>query len=134
MIAVFDASALVAYLRDEPSAVPTRTLLLAPGTKRIVHAVNLCEVYYRFFRELGEADAEAAIAALEGTGLETRSDIDRAFWQDVGRVKADVRRVSLGDCFLIALARRVEGTVVTADHAEFDTVAGRGICPVLFIR
>jgi predicted nucleic acid-binding protein len=42
-------------------------------------------------------------------------------------------KLSLADCFALALAVRTGGTLVTSDH-EFDPVAALGLCPVLFIR
>ena len=43
-------------------------------------------------------------------------------------------RISLADCFCIALARLENGTVLTSDHREFDKIADASICPVQFIR
>lgn len=57
-----------------------------------------------------------------------------AFWQDAGRLKAQLMRVSLADCYCLALARRTGGDVPTADHHEFDALVPRGICPIRFIR
>jgi predicted nucleic acid-binding protein len=43
-------------------------------------------------------------------------------------------RISLADCFALALAERVGGTLVTSDHHEFDPIVPLAICPILFIR
>lgn len=131
---VFDASALLAQTNDEPGVEQVDRLLADTARNRIVHAVNLCEVYYHFLKRDSWPSAEQALREWERAGLRTRDDIDALFWRDVARIKADVQRVSLGDCFAIALARRVQGTVITADHGEFDLVVARGICPVTFIR
>lgn len=50
-----------------------------------------------------------------------------------GRLKAH-GRLSLADCFAIALARRTNAEVVTSDHREFDPVAAAGLCTVRFFR
>jgi PIN domain nuclease of toxin-antitoxin system len=92
-----------------------------------VHVINLCEVFYDFRRRCGETAAQQAIEALLSLGLITRNDIDFDFWQQAGRYKADLRRISLADCFCISLTQRLGGSVVTADHHEFDTVAEQGI-------
>jgi PIN domain nuclease of toxin-antitoxin system len=46
---VIDASALIAFLRDEPGADVVENLFSAPETC-YAHALNLCEVCYDFFR------------------------------------------------------------------------------------
>jgi predicted nucleic acid-binding protein len=134
VIRVFDASALIAWLKHEPGAAATRDLLRDASSPRYAHAVNLCEVYYHFVKLAEEESVAARLRMLARSGLVTRDDIDADFWQDAARVKAAIQRVSLADCFAIAFARRVGGTVVTADHGEFDLVVARGICSVTFIR
>lgn len=131
---VFDASALIALLKNEPGADVTRALLTDGLTTRLVHAVNSCEVFYHFARLGDLARAAIELDALEQGGLATREDMDRAFWQAVALLKAEIPHASLADCFVVILARRVAGTVVTADHPAFEAVAARGICPVTFIR
>jgi PIN domain nuclease of toxin-antitoxin system len=130
---VLDASALIAYLRGEPGAEIVESLLLA-DLNSMAHAVNLCEVYYDFFRAKDEEAARSAIRDLESIGLLSRGDMDAVFWQNAGKHKAEIHRVSLADCFCIALTQRVRAELITADHHEFDRVAQSGICPIRFIR
>lgn len=130
----FDASALIALIKNEPGAAITEALLADTSSVRLVHAVNLIEVYYHFVRLGDEARIEADLRELQQGGLITRRDIGFPFWRRVARLKADLRWVSLGDSFVIALAQEAGGEVVTADHGEFDLVAARGVCPVQFIR
>ncbi len=54
--------------------------------------------------------------------------------KEAGKYKAELKRISLADCFCITLAKRIGTTVATSDHHEFDKVSTRGIVPVLFIR
>ncbi|WP_162560205.1 PIN domain-containing protein [Methylotetracoccus oryzae] len=98
------------------------------------HAVNLCEVYCGCIRVDGEDKAEALIRDLKDAGVTNRSDIDEDFWKDVGQIKASIGRVSLADCFAIALARRLNVAVGTSDHDQFDKIAAHEICVVEFIR
>jgi uncharacterized protein with PIN domain len=67
--AVIDASALIAFLRDEPGADMVENLL-ASAEKCYAHALNLCEVYYDFLRSSNQDAAEAAISDLLGLGIE----------------------------------------------------------------
>jgi predicted nucleic acid-binding protein len=55
-------------------------------------------------------------------------------WRTAGRLKAIYKRVSLADCFAIALAQSLGGTVLTCDHHEFDAIAAANLCAVTFIR
>ena len=49
-------------------------------------------------------------------------------------MKANLRRVSLADCFAIELTQRMNGVVLTADHHEFDVLAAQSLCRISFIR
>ncbi len=129
---VMDSSAMLALLRLEEGASNVEALLT--DNECSVHAVNLCEVYYGFRREKGHEAAEAALDAFALTGLETREDLDPAFWQLAAIYKCDHRRVSLADCFGLALANRMNAEFVTTDHHEIDALVELGLCRVRFIR
>ena len=134
MIFVLDASAMIAFLRDEQGAGVVEALLLDPGNTCFAHALNLCEVFYGFHREAGEVAARTAMDSLFATGVIPRVDLDDAFWQEAGRHKSAFRRVSLADCLCIALARRLGADLVTSDHHEFDALEPLGLCTIRFIR
>lgn len=134
MIHVFDSSAMVAFLRKEVGWEEVAHLTALPGHQVYAHGVNLCEVYYDAFREWGEEVALTLLNDLYVLGIASRTDMDDEFFQDAGRIKAVHRRVSLADCFCIALARRIGGEVVTTDHHEFDPLVPHGLCPIRFIR
>ena len=104
MLFVLDASAMIAFLRDESGA------------------------------SRGQEVALNAISDLARIGIAESAEISTEFWQAAGAIKAIHRRVSLADCFAIALAKRLGATILTADHHEFDALAGRGVCAVEFIR
>jgi PIN domain nuclease of toxin-antitoxin system len=125
---------MIALLRRETGWEVVRDLLVDPGNTCLAHAVNLCEVFYDFHRGGGAAVAQSVIQDLAAIGILTRRDMGLAFWQEAGRFKADYRRVSLADCFCIALARRVSGALITSDHREFDPLVPLGLCPIRFIR
>jgi PIN domain nuclease of toxin-antitoxin system len=130
---VIDASALIAFLRDEPGADLVENVL--PGSEKCyAHALNLCEVYYDFFRASNQDAAEAAISDLLSLGIEERTDMDAEFWREVGRIKALHRRVSLADCCALALARRLGACLVSADRHELEPLLSAGICQIEFIR
>lgn len=129
---VLDACAMIAYLRGEPGDDVLAALMSDPTNTFSAHSVNMAEVYYHFLREAGEQVAEAAVEPFE-RGLDIRGDGDGAFWRDVARLKAP-GGVALADCFCVALARRLGGTVVTTDHKELAPLHAAGVCSVLFLR
>ena len=65
MSTVIDACAPIAFLRDEPGAEAVQNILNLPQTC-YVHALNLCEVYYDFWR---------ASSVISSAGSPHRSDI-----------------------------------------------------------
>lgn len=129
---IFDSSALIAYFRKEPGGSDVRDLLYDPGNRNLVHASNLCEVYYdlHFF---SEQTAEAALVTVASLGVIVREDLDLDFWKQAGKHKASLHRISLADCYCLTLAQREDAVVITSDH-DFDKVAEQGLCRVRFIR
>jgi predicted nucleic acid-binding protein len=134
VIYVIDSSALIAYLLRERGWEVVEQALLTPGATFLAHALIYAEVFYHYHRLGGEPAAEQALATLLALRITPRYDLDDAFWQEAARLKADYRQASLADCCCAVLARRTGGTVVTADHPDFDPFAAAGICPILFIR
>ena len=123
---------MIAYLKDEDGAEIVENHL-AGDEVCMAHAVNLCEVYYDYLRAEDENAARVAVETLKGDGLAVREDLDEPFWKEIGRYKTSYR-VSLADCFAIALANRDEVRVSTSDRHEFGPIADQGVCEVEFIR
>jgi PIN domain nuclease of toxin-antitoxin system len=130
---VYDACALIALLKREPGSSVVNQLLGTPKSSHIIHAINLCEVYYDFIRSSGLADANLLMRSISQLGVKSRTVTDGKLWKQAGQLKAN-GGLSLADCFAVALTRRVRGVLVTADHREFDPIATQGICRITFIR
>jgi predicted nucleic acid-binding protein len=130
---VLDACAMIALLLQEPGEEVVWARLLEKDATCLAHSMNLCEVFYNFYRESGKVAATGAIEDLKWLGVVERSDLDEEFWHDVGVLKG-THRVSLADCCAVALTKRVGGTLLTSDHHEFDQLDTLGICPITFIR
>jgi len=129
---VLDASAMVAYGDLEPGWSFVQSALDDPNGSCYAHAVNLFEVYYQARRDSGEASAQSAVEAVVSLGIGIREDMDRPFWEMAGRLKADYA-IAPPDCFGIALAQRLGGQFLTADHQELDPLEAAGF-PITFIR
>ena len=134
MIYVLDACAMIALLLREPGEEVVWAHLLEKDATCFAHSLNLCEVFYDFYRDSGEAAAVEAIEDLRWLGVVERNDLDEMFWREAGTLKGAHRRVSLADCCAIALTKRVGGTLLSSDHHELDPLAGLGVCPITFIR
>jgi predicted nucleic acid-binding protein len=133
MIYVLDACAMIAFLKGEAGADVVENALLDANSQCVAHAINLCEVYYDFHRASSESAAEGAVADLRTVGVTERQDLDESFWKEAGKLKAG-GKISLADCFAVALTNRVGGTLLTSDHHELDRVAAAGVCSITFIR
>jgi ribonuclease VapC len=115
---VLDASALLAYLRDEPGA---ELVAQAIADGAIISTVNLAEVFSR------SADRGADPAKLADTlsqsglldGAITIEPFTTADAIDAARLRPLTRDagLSLGDRACLALARRLGTPVLTADTA-----------------
>ncbi len=130
---VLDACAMLAYLSGEKGSEVVEALLADPAEVCYAHAVNLCEVYYDFLRRSDEHIAREAVADLLAVGIIERRDLSRRFWQAVGAHKAR-GRISLADCFCIALAQRLSADLVTSDRREFEPLVALGLVAIRFIR
>ena len=133
-VLVFDSSALIAFLRKEAGGEAVAQLLIDHPDSSHLHFINAMEIFYDFHRSDGEAAAQAALQRLTEANLQIEIDHDAIFWQSAARLKSVHRRVSLADCLCIALAQRLQGTLITADHHEFDSLVPFALCPIHFIR
>jgi uncharacterized protein with PIN domain len=131
---IFDACAVIALLDDEAGAEVVETLLAGEGHYCVIHLLNVCEVYYHIYRRADQPRADKLKGVLESYGFEIEESLVPVLWQEASRLKAEWRRVSLADCFALALAIRGGATLVTSDHHELDSVAEAGLCPFRFIR
>jgi ribonuclease VapC len=109
--AVLDASALIAYLREEPGADIVGTSLRGSA----ISTVNLAEVATRFF-ELGMLEAELR-ATIRRLSIEV-APLDEGLAYEAAKLRQPTRRfgLSLGDRACLALASRLECPVLTADQ------------------
>lgn len=132
-IYVLDACAVIALLYGETGSGEVSALLEEPENRCCLHALNLCEVFYDGLRRGSLSGAARLEDLLDRTGIEIETEIPRALWEAAGQLKV-AHRISLADCFALAMALQENGTLVTSDHHEFDPIEAAGICPIRFIR
>lgn len=129
---ILDASAIVAFLLDEPAGAQVEELLRGTPAPSI-SAVNLAEVIDRLVR-VGGHDAEQvndAVDLLLVGGLEVEP-----FWLPQARQAATIRTdryhrtrspLSLADCACIATAKSLATDLATTDAALAQAAADSGV-------
>jgi len=116
---VVDASAVLAFLRDEPGGV----LVEARLPRSIISSANLAEVASKL-TDRGLAESEVR-AILGGLSFEI-APVDAALGLRAGLLRSATRAfgLSLGDRMCLALAEREGLPAVTADRAWAETPLG----------
>ncbi len=109
-------------------------MVAEPHRRCLISALNLCEVDYDLRRRGHVDEADCLKTLLLAGGFEIVEHFPAGLWKEAGRLKAELRRVSLADCFALALAIREDGQLVTSDHRELDRVAVLGLARIHFIR
>lgn len=130
---ILDACSLIAFLNAERGGERVKILFEDTGNRIYVHMVNLCEVYYGFYKMDGEEQADAVLENLNILPIEYRDDLSIDFLKIVGKYKANYR-ISLANVFVLGLAEEAKGRVVTTDHKEFDPVEKEGVIRFHWLR
>jgi predicted nucleic acid-binding protein len=121
---VLDACALIAFFSDEDGADVVESTLLdaANGTADIrMNKLNLLEVYYGDYRAHGKEAANNMLGVVASLPITVISELTDSVFEEAGRLKASYR-ISLADAVVLAEASICDGTVLTADHHELDSV------------
>lgn len=118
IVAVLDASALLAHLQDEPGADIVEDLLNQGAS---CSTVNYSEVAQKVYARGGNWTLTADLMASYGLRVEPAMSDDAVL---AAKLWQDARRLSLADRFCLATARRLGVPAWTADRAwgSSDTV------------
>ncbi|MGD0413990.1 MAG: type II toxin-antitoxin system VapC family toxin [Terriglobales bacterium] len=129
---VLDASALIAFLRDQPGASRVDELLreaMRGRTRVLMSAVNYGEVYGLILRQNGQEQAWAAIQAVSPLSIEVLDTTpQRACRAADMKVK---HNLYYADSFAAALAIEHQATLVTSD-SDFRKLGHR--FPVVWLK
>ncbi len=168
---VFDASAVVSFVKAEPGGEMVKAFLLDPDARAFLHRQNAAEVWYQMHRQgaisrflasnpgriaangrvdlagldfgdsavfdaaAGRAFADATLASVEAAGVQIRGDETFPdLWKRAGEIKSQFRRVSLADCFGVALAVELDAPFWTSDRHELTALQSAGAAQIVFIR
>jgi PIN domain nuclease of toxin-antitoxin system len=130
---VFDASALVTFLRGETGCEVVAEILGDPDSICFTHYFNLVEVYARIARTDGEASAEAAIQELIDLGISIVPDIDETISKQAANWTC-LFQMSLADGFGLALSQRLSADFVSCDTHELEVISQSGLQQITFVR
>ncbi|MEP7235554.1 MAG: PIN domain-containing protein [Ignavibacteriota bacterium] len=92
---VLDACALIAYLRKESGGEVVRDLMLESKNECYVHALNLCEIYYDFYRAEGSQIADEVLQIVGELGIHITEDMDEILWKEAGQIKLQLKEFPL---------------------------------------
>jgi PIN domain nuclease of toxin-antitoxin system len=132
-VVVLDACAVIALQRGEEGADQVKARLADPQVEVIVHAINLCEVYYDAVRRDSSVQLGDLWNDLQSLGITVEMQFPRDVVERAGKLKAHWRRISLADCVALALAEWRGGRLLTTDHHELDPLLAAGHA-IVFIR
>lgn len=111
---VLDASAVIAWLKEEPGAALVETAL--DSGQAVISAVNLAEVLSRFRdagHDPGQVMGDLALSGLKTLGYGPQHAAQTALLRDDTRALG----LSLGDRACLALGLERDAPVLTADRA-----------------
>lgn len=129
---VVDASAVIAYFKEEPGHERFADLLADDENVLAIHIVNLCEIYYGYYRSDGPKRAEE-VWSKTVSFLRVFDEAEESFIKRVGRWKA-THDIALGDAFAAATAENGAVPLVTTDHTDFDPIDQNGTLRIVWLR
>lgn len=114
---VIDAGVLALYFAGERSVKKYFDEILRGAATGYLCEVNLAEFFYKTAEKLGLDVAEVRYEAIRNSPI-IQVPAEGELTREAARVKAKHRRrTSLADAYLIAVARQVNGLVLTTDSA-----------------
>lgn len=112
---VFDTGPLYLYFADDKRVVEPLTEVSKDLATGYTCEPNLAELYYKTCEKLGRDQALIRFTSLRRSSLVIASP-DEALTRAAGELKCSYRRqLSLADAYVVALSKRVGGTLYTTD-------------------
>jgi len=133
---ILDACAILAFLKLEPGYLPVAACfdeVDAGLAETHLHTATLYEVYYQYLRDEGQPVADVIWQDALSMPIRFHQTFDEAFLKQAAEFKAR-HKMSVADSFLLAQAKRLDASVVTSDHHEFDAVDQAGLCRFTWMR
>jgi len=128
---VFDTSALLCYLRDEPGSHQVYKILRSKESLLHMHRVNLGELHYGIMKKDGEEKANEVLGILIQYPIQFVNDLSDPFLVTTSRFKVD-HGLGFADAFAAATALLNKAVLVTKDN-DFRTLTKKKILEVFWI-
>jgi PIN domain nuclease of toxin-antitoxin system len=132
-VTVFDASALLAFLLDEPAAATVEQRIREAGEDACISSVNVCEVVDRLIRNLGQPEQRVADTMdwLMTGGL-LFMPTDGGMGRLAGELRARHYRprdsaLSTADCMALSTAISLGRALATSDPALAAAARKEGV-------
>ena len=121
---VLDASALIAFFKDEKGSGKVEAILQSAKKNRCaisMNKLNLLEIFYGVYRDDGKEKAEETLKLILGLPLKVVDVLSDDVFKEAGRLKATYK-ISLADSIAVAEAKAGKALLVTTDHHELDAL------------
>ncbi len=125
-----DACALFALLRGEAGHEVIASALQGSGCS--THVINLFEVYVWFLKNSDEAQADAALQAIDLLNVAVETDLDVDLIKDAARLRSGFQ-MSVPDAIGLAYCARRGCAFLTSD-GELAALKDSGAIPIHFFR
>jgi len=112
----FDTSTLLELIFSTPSGLKLKEALLAERVLGHVSEYSIFELKYVLCRRLGWSEAERRVKALVASGYVTLHEVSRLM--DAAALLKCKHGIAAGDCFTLAVAKRIEGAALFARREE----------------
>lgn len=125
---IIDAGVLALYFAGDRRAKKYIDRILRGIDEGYVCEVNLAEFYYKTGEILGEDIAEIRYLSIRNSRIK-QIPAQGELTRQAAKYKIRYRRkISLADAYLLALAKKVKGTVLTTDERLKEILKDRCIC------
>lgn len=112
---VIDAGVLSLFLIDDERVKPYFDEVIRGEAQAFISDVNLAEYYYKTCEKLGKEVADLRYHQIRGSDLEIVATDEELTWK-AGEKKCKYRgRLSLADCFCLALSELKKAMALTTD-------------------
>jgi len=121
---VLDACAMLAVLSNESGADVVDDIYEKASSGDVglaMNKLNLLEVYYDLLRTYGKDRADEVLEEIRQLPIKFYSELTDEIFFEAGRLKTTYK-ISVADSIALAQAITINGTIVTADHHEFDVI------------
>ena len=129
---VLDACAVLALIKDEQGATVVKDVMVSDA-EIFLHAVTLVEIYYNISKEFGINKADSFFDIITQTKIKIIYETTESTIKNAGYFKSKYK-ISLGDSFVLAIAKFHNAKIISSDHHEFDPIEKSENIDFLWIR